>query len=148
VRAHAFCDICDALEQANAQSAQAQASRAYAGLAVEPVMQLGLGPTRHPSSERFHAILRELGDLHDKKQQDYGLANDPFANVRGSSEWGIKSWVGAMVRANDKLRRLQKYAQAGRLSNESVEDSFRDLAVYAVIALVLWEQDQEKGNNK
>lgn len=100
-------------------------------------------PKRHPNSQRFHQILTELGELHDRKQQDYGRDSDPFANVRGSEDWGMPAWVGAMVRATDKVRRLQTYARKGELANESVEDAFMDLAVYAVIAMVLWEQDQE-----
>ena len=100
--------------------------------------------TRHPNSSRFHAILTELGELHDKKQKDYGRGEDPFANVRASSEWGIEGWVGAMVRATDKLRRLQTFAQTGTLSNEGVVDSLKDLAVYSIIALVLYEQEEHK----
>ena len=96
---------------------------------------------RHPLAERFHQILAEIGALHDRKQQDYGLSNDPFANVRGSVDWGLPAWVGAMVRASDKLRRLQKFATTGKLANESVIDSFRDLAVYAIIAEVLFEEE-------
>lgn len=101
-------------------------------------------PKRHSSSARFHAVLKELGDLHDKKQQDYGTDADPFANVRASEEWGIAAWIGTLVRATDKLRRLQKFAREGRLANEAVEDSFRDLAVYAVIGLVLYEEGREE----
>jgi len=96
----------------------------------------------HPSSIRFHEILDELGGLHDKKQQDYGTPDDPFANVRGSQDWGISPWVGALVRASDKFKRLQKFARVGELANEAVEDSFRDLAVYAVIGLVLYEEQR------
>jgi len=97
---------------------------------------------RHPLSQRFHDILGDLGELHDQKQKDYGRVNDPFANVRASADWGIRPWIGAMARASDKLRRLQKYAVVGSLANETVEDSFRDLAVYAVIAFVLYEEEQ------
>ena len=86
---------------------------------------------------RFHALLKEIGDLHDKKQADYGVQTDPFANVRGSADWGIEPWIGAMIRANDKIKRLQKYAREGNLENETAEDSFKDLAVYALIALIL-----------
>lgn len=95
---------------------------------------------QHSGSARFHAILAELGALHDKKQQDYGTTNDPFANVRGSEEWGVEPWVGALIRATDKMRRLQKFARVGKLANEAVEDSFRDLSVYAIIALILYEE--------
>lgn len=99
-------------------------------------------PSRHPNSARFHDILVMLGDLHDKKQADYGRDSDPFANVRGSEDWGMPAWVGAMVRATDKVRRLQTYARKGELANESVEDAFMDLAVYAIIAMVLWEEGE------
>lgn len=96
---------------------------------------------RHPNSARFHAILGELGELHDRKQADYGRDDDPFANVRASEEWGIPGWQGAMVRATDKVRRLQSLITNGKLENETAEDSLRDLAVYSVIALVLYEQE-------
>lgn len=89
---------------------------------------------------RFHALLAEIGRLHDKKQQDYGRDDDPFANVRASSDWGIPAWVGCMVRGTDKIKRLQKAARVGKLANESVEDSLMDLAVYSLIALILYRE--------
>lgn len=97
-------------------------------------------PARHPSSARFHEILSALATLHDRKQSDYGRTGDPFANVRASEEWGIPGWVGALVRATDKVRRLQTQAQRGSLANESALDAFDDLAVYAVIGRVLFEE--------
>lgn len=97
--------------------------------------------TRHPSSARFHELLKEAGDLHDRKQTDYGRGDDPFANVRASDEWGIPGWVGAMVRLSDKVRRLQALATKGALANEAAVDSFMDIAVYALIARVLYEQE-------
>lgn len=97
----------------------------------------------HPASQRFHELLQESGALHDLKQRDYGTDSDPFFNVRSSEEWGVDPWVGAMVRATDKIRRLQAYVRNGTLKNESVEDSLRDLAVYSLIALVLWEEQHE-----
>jgi len=99
---------------------------------------------RHPNSARFHQILKELGELHDKKQQDYGRGDDPLSNVRASEEWGIPAWVGAMIRLNDKVRRLQSLALKGSLVNESAEDSLQDIACYAIIALVLREQEVVK----
>lgn len=95
---------------------------------------------RHPNSERFHALLAEAGELHDAKQEDYGRSGDPFANVAASEEWGIEPWVGAMVRLTDKVRRLQSLAKKGELRNEAAVDSFMDIAVYALIARVLYEQ--------
>ena len=95
---------------------------------------------RHPNSARFHEILKGLGELHDRKQADYGKGDDPFANVRASADFGVDSWVGAMIRLNDKIKRLQSMATKGHLVNESATDSFRDIAVYAIIAMVLFEQ--------
>jgi hypothetical protein len=99
---------------------------------------------RHPASQAFHDHCDAMKLLHDQKQKDYGRENDPFANVRGTEEWGQPGWVGAMIRATDKMRRLQKVAQGGTLANEGVEDSFMDLAVYAIIGLVLYREQAEK----
>lgn len=96
---------------------------------------------------RFHACLKEMGDLHDERQKGYGTKTDPFANVRASEGWGISPWMGAMIRGCDKIRRLQTFAQTGELAGERVEDAFLDLANYAVIALVLYREglDSQKG---
>jgi hypothetical protein len=102
--------------------------------------------SRHPNSQRFHELLKEAGELHDKKQTDYGRGDDPFANVRSSSEWGVPAWVGAMVRLNDKVRRLQALATKGSLANEAAIDSMMDIAVYALIARVLYEQENSSGS--
>lgn len=99
---------------------------------------------RHPNSMKFHRYLKEVANLHDTKQRDYGREDDPFANVRASEEWGIDGWVGAMIRLNDKVRRLQSLAVTGKLSNEGAIDSFMDIACYAIIARVLFEDESDK----
>ncbi len=104
-------------------------------------------PQRHPSSERLHGLLKEMGELHDRKQRDYGTIKDPFANVRGSEDFGVKPWVGAMIRLNDKVKRLQSHAQGSPLANEGALDSFMDIAVYALIAYVLYEQQEIGGGH-
>jgi hypothetical protein len=81
-----------------------------------------------------------MGELHDRKQEDYGRDSDPFANVRASEDFGVSPWVGAMIRANDKMRRIQRFAERGSLANEGVRDSLMDLAVYSIIALVLYDE--------
>lgn len=102
---------------------------------------------RHPSSQRFHDILDDWKAVHDRKQADYGKTDDPFANVRASVDFGVPGWIGAVIRANDKMRRLQKaatdYLQTGQITmeNESVVDSFDDLGVYMAISKVLFEEE-------
>ncbi len=90
------------------------------------------------TNTEFEAILDEMRELSRRKQADYGRESDPFANVSASEEFGIPPWVGALVRAQDKMRRLQAAARGSQLANEGVEDSLIDLANYAVIALGLF----------
>ena len=85
---------------------------------------LAAKPGMHPSAARFHQLLKEIGLLHDQKQQDYGRENDPFANVRSAEEWGIPGWVYAMLRIGEKCHRLQAMHRNGKLANESAQDSF------------------------
>lgn len=129
-------------EQSEGATLEAHTIRALGGKVLR---YPDLGPLRHPGSDRFHEILTSLGYLHDRKQADYGRDDDPFANVRASSEWGIDGWTGAMIRATDKVRRLQTYARRGSLANEGVIDAFDDLAVYAVIGRVLFEEGNSPG---
>lgn len=103
---------------------------------------------RHPSSQAFHDRMDSLKDLHDRKQADYGSDDDPFANIReGARELGLPAWVGAVIRMNDKIRRLNKAAkqfiETGEitLANEGVLDSFDDLAVYSGIGAVVFEEE-------
>jgi len=100
--------------------------------------------TNKAGKSDFQKVIDEITALHDKKQSDYGRVEqgDPFANVRASEDFGIDGWVGSVVRANDKMRRLQKAAQQGpeSLKNESVEDSLMDMAVYSIIALCLFRE--------
>jgi hypothetical protein len=96
------------------------------------------------ASKRFHELLREIGELHDRKQADYGSEKDPLANVRASEEWGIPAWVGALIRLNDKVNRLKAFARKRSLANESAEDSMVDIAVYALIARILYEQEAKE----
>jgi hypothetical protein len=81
--------------------------------------------------------------MHDGKSQDYGRETDPYANVRASENFGIAPWVGTMIRANDKMRRLQAAARGSTLSDEGIEDSLLDLAVYVIIALDLFRDSLE-----
>lgn len=96
------------------------------------------------SDDPFLIKLSELASLHIRKSQDYGTKGDPLANVRASEAFGIPAWVGAMVRANDKMKRIQAFVTNGKLENEALVDSFMDLAVYTVIAWVLYEEANGK----
>ncbi len=90
---------------------------------------------------RFHAELDRLRELHDKKQADYGRGADPLANLRASAELGIRPWIGAMVRMRDKFSRVCSFILNGKLKNESIQDSLDDIAVYAILTKILFNEE-------
>lgn len=94
-----------------------------------------------PGDEGFKDLVWEIVSLHSRKQQDYGTNTDPFANVRASQDFGVSAWVGALIRMNDKVTRLKNFAERGQLANESAEDSMMDIAVYALIACLLYREE-------
>jgi hypothetical protein len=98
----------------------------------------------HPD---YLKLLDEMKELHCRKAADYGRGADPFANVRSGAEFNVPAWVGVMIRANDKMHRVKSFLQNKSLVNESVEDSLKDLAAYALIALVLYRETVSWGGN-
>lgn len=100
-------------------------------------------PSRFGDTEghpEFLRVLKDMASLHARKAVDYGSGDDPLANVRASKDFGVAPWLGALLRANDKVHRLKEYAKKGSLANEGVEDSLIDLAAYAIISLVLFRE--------
>lgn len=96
--------------------------------------------------ERFLNLLHAMARLHKLKAADYGVNGDPFKNVRQSAEFGVAPWKAAMIRGNDKMVRIQKFACDGFLANESVEDSMLDLSAYALISLILFREEHAAGS--
>src|SRR6266536_3665354 len=81
-----------------------------------------------PVSLDFIKIALENILLFDMKQRDYGPRN-----MSGFGSFGV------IVRASDKFERLKHIFnnRRSRAVNESVEDSFRDISIYCIIALML-----------
>lgn len=93
-------------------------------------------------SPEFEAVINEVLEMHRRKGADYGTKDDFFANVSATANWGIKPWIGAMVRVSDKVARLQSAAKGSTLKNEGIEDSLLDIATYAIIAVCLFRREQ------
>jgi hypothetical protein len=96
------------------------------------------------TSQEFISVLDDIKAMHLRKSADYGTDEDPFANVNASVDFGVSGVVGTLIRANDKMRRLQAWSKGSSLVNEGVEDSLIDLATYAVIALVQFRKEQNE----
>lgn len=97
----------------------------------------------HP---RFYEILDLLAELHDRKNHDYSNDGDPMSNLRQCEDMGIPAWQGVVVRLTDKMDRLKTYAKKGqfKVKGEGIKDTFEDMAVYAILGLILFEEDETK----
>lgn len=88
----------------------------------------------------FEEICEELTELQKRKGHDYGGDEDPLGNLVDAQEFGISPWVGTSLRANDKMARIKTFVRSSKLECEKVDDSLRDLAVYAIHALRLYRE--------
>ena len=97
-------------------------------------------------SARFYELLDTMKQTHDAKRHDYANEEDVFANFRTCEQAGIPSWKGCCVRIGDKFRRIMGFAKKEKLKvkDESIKDTLIDMANYALIALILYEEQQEK----
>ena len=91
-------------------------------------------------TDPFLDILDEMRRLHISKGHDYGTDADNTSNLRASQRFGIPPWVGCVLRANDKLSRIESFITKGRLEHESIEDALLDSACYFVLALQFYRE--------
>ncbi len=82
-------------------------------------------------------IIEELRKILLKKQEDYGPFN--IANAPGGAMNGL------LVRMHDKMARLENlyYKKQDTPNYESIEDTFMDLANYAIIGLLVQRRQWE-----
>ena len=87
--------------------------------------------------KEFLSICREMADLYDAKNWDYG---DSFG--KSFEEWGMTM---PCIRLKDKLNRLCSLTKnsSQRVKDESIEDTLKDLATYSIMTLI--ELRREKG---
>ena len=98
----------------------------------------------HP---RFYELLRTIEDLYERKNNNYAADHDPLSNFRKSEAFGIPAYLGCMVRLSDKWSRLQELAKGKKdLVGESFTDTLMDMAVYALLCIILYE-DQQKAQS-
>lgn len=78
----------------------------------------------------FEDVTIELRNLYDAKNRDYG---DSFG--QSFRKWGLPM---SCIRLGDKLNRLDSFAQKRDMlvSDESVEDTLKDMANYAIMTLI------------
>ncbi|HSW91327.1 MAG TPA: hypothetical protein VLG09_01615 [Candidatus Saccharimonadales bacterium] len=100
---------------------------------------LQLDPT-----DKFDRVIIEMVEMNRKKRRDYAADTDIFSNFRDvAGNLGVEGFgpaESAYVLLLTKVARLRSLRVNGRMadpSNESVLDTFLDLAVYATIVLAM-----------
>lgn len=97
---------------------------------------------------RFYQLVKEIADLHERKNQNYGAEEDPLSNFKMCRLLGVSPFTGILVRMSDKWARIQALAKGKPdLVGESIVDTLKDLSVYSLLAIILYEellQDESK----
>ena len=77
--------------------------------------------------EAAHIVANEIADLLTMKNQDYGAGT-----------FGEFGEMGVLIRANDKTQRLKHLLSSKKNPHyEATSDSWRDLAGYAMLAIMI-----------
>jgi len=99
----------------------------------------------HP---KFYEMLEEMKTIHSNKNHDYASQSEPLSNFMLSEKLGIPAWKGCMVRITDKVSRLWSFAKQDvlKVSDESIRDTLIDLANYALLCAILYEETIQKSS--
>lgn len=99
------------------------------------------------ASQRYLDLLEEMKDLHIRKNSGYaGDSPDPWANFRMSEAFGVPAFLGVLARMSDKYVRITNLVKNPKNEKvgESIKDTLMDLSAYALIALLIYEETEEK----
>lgn len=93
------------------------------------------------SKDRFHEIVKEMVELHDRKNRDYAGGEYLSNFMMCEKHMGIPAWKGCIIRLSDKMSRLMNIARTEEIAvnDETMTDTLMDLAVYAIITRILYE---------
>lgn len=92
----------------------------------------------------YDAVVGQMRDTFARKDADYA-GDVPLGNIKSSSNFGIEPQDAVFVRLADKFSRLCSLRRSGRepqVRDESFRDTLLDLANYAVIAVLLLDEQK------
>lgn len=105
---------------------------------IEQMKNLG----GHP---RFYEMLLEIAELHARKNHDYAKDKDPLSNLRMCEQFDLPAFKGVLVRLSDKWSRITELSKKeAMVANESIIDTLMDMSVYALLAIILIEEDAKR----
>jgi len=87
------------------------------------------------SSNHFHILIEKCKEIHDKKSHDYASDSNPFSNFeQAASVANVTTHEVFKVLIGIKLARLSELLTNNKdPKNESIEDTFIDLANYCLL---------------
>jgi hypothetical protein len=87
----------------------------------------------------FKRIQKEQYELFCAKQKNYGPGNISVGTSLSTPDDIRLSLTGLFFRINDKVQRVKQMVVFGSVDavGESVEDTFKDLSVYGIIAQIV-----------
>ena len=111
----------------------------------EPKLARQSAMTLDPA-DPFEAAIEKLVQMNRRKRRDYAHDSNPFSNFEATARRaGFRNrWQSAIFNCDQKLERLSALVANGRAdnpTNESVEDTLLDNAVYAVLAYAMHRED-------
>jgi hypothetical protein len=132
-----ICDAC--AEKSNPEPEKEPKSGA---VEIKEPVQFG-----HPD---FYKLLEQMAELHSRKNHDYAGTKDPLKNLRACERLNLEPFLGVLVRLQDKWSRLEEFVNSETLmvKNESVVDTLMDNAVYSLLAIILYQEQQKKLEEK
>ena len=90
----------------------------------------------------FERVLIEMVKLSRKKAHDYASEDDRFSNFRETADHlGLEAIDSCDLLVATKQARLKQLRAKGRAMNESMRDTYVDRAVYSVIAVALYDEE-------
>ncbi len=88
---------------------------------------------REKMNKHFDIWIGRMKDIMIVKNKDYGMNNDPLANLRAVEMVGITIDHGIVIRMMDKMSRLCSFYEKGHFAveDETMDDTLIDLCNYA-----------------
>ena len=97
----------------------------------------GLGGYNSVAASSFSSILKEMQELYDRKNHDYG---NSFSET--IQEFGF---TPAVARINDKLKRVKQMVKGEQMQvDESMRDNLIDIANYCVLTIIEIDKQNKK----
>lgn len=98
----------------------------------------------HP---RFYRLLEEMAETHSRKNHDYAEASNPLSNFQEVAEaTSLSPFDVIRVFLATKVARIKQLwiKKRNLVVGESIKDSLMDLAVYALLGIIMLEEEDKK----